>query len=562
MCINFVFMTLKKIIPTLLISVYSIVLHAQEIAIPYRDGTKWGMCNPEGKIILEPQFDQLEFKQNYDSDYRTVYSKLKDKTGLIIDGKILFEAKYSQLYFDDENYVLISEDASTKATAIVDKKGNSILKKPIVEIIASEHITETLKLYHVLNKDFTESVFILNKKTNVIEQWLYEDYYSVQILKKVGGRYNLVCNTKKLEKDALQTEVWNFEKAPYVKSKKVLFQTEDQYLEQFYKKAKTKSTNYSGYGSGSGSGDVMVDQGVEDAIYSVERGDRDIAVEMDESVGTKKPQLYFNYSLQNDNGNLLLETKQEYSKVPKKFTTQVKRKEPLKNLEIFNYSYYKHTNDSVLNYRNIAFYKTKNKVGVVFPDEVSRVIEFDTIIKSFAQVNKNNTFEEVTFVVGNKGNKSNAYKYSLFSSKKGLFFPLQFDEIVKFQYKNNNGNVVYKTKVGTKFGLIESNGNVLLKTEYEDFKRPSYNSHSTNVTKTYLLRKNNKFGLIYQNEATYKEEIIDAVFDYEIDDVLINYPNKARYATSQSNLKLVTLKNADNEIVGYANANGTLYFKN
>lgn len=555
-------MTLKKIIPTLLISVYSIVLHAQEIAIPYRDGTKWGMCNPEGKIILEPQYDQLEFKQNYDSDYRTVYSKLKDKTGLIIDGKVFFEAKYSQLYFDDENYVLISEDTSTKTTDIVDKKGNSILKKPIIEIITSEHVSETLKLYQVLNVDFTESIFTLNKKTNTIEQWLYEDYFSIHILKKVGGRYNLVCNSKKLENDALQTEVWNFEKAPYVKSNKVLFQTEDQYLEQFYKKAKTKSTNYSGYGSGSGSGDVMVDQGVEDAVYSVERGYGDVVADREEGTNANKPQLYFNYSLQKDNDNLLLETKQEYTKVPKKFTTQVKRKASLKNLEIINYSYYKHTNDSVLNYRNIAFYKTKNKVGVVFPDEVSRVIEFDTIIKSFAQVNRNNTFEEVTFIVGNKGNKSNAYKYSLFSSKKGLFFPLQFDEIVKFQYKNNNGNVVYKTKMGSKFGLIESNGNVLLKPEYEDFKRPAYNSHSSNVTKTYLLKKNNKFGLIYQNEAAYKEEIIDAIFDYEIDDVLINYPNKARYATSQSNLKLVTLKNVDNEIVGYANANGTLYFKN
>ena len=535
---------------------------SQEIAIPYRDGKLWGMCNPEGKIIIEPKYDKLEFKEYYDSDFQTVFPKLKNKTGLILNGKIVFEANYSQIYFDDENYVLISEENNNKTTEIMSKEGNIILKKPIIEIITSEHITDKLKLYHVLNKDFTESVFLLNKKTRVIEQWLYEDYYSIYILKKVGGRYDLVFNTKKSQNDALQTDVWNVEKAPYVKTKKLMYESEDKYLEEFYHKAKYKTNNNGRNGSGTGNGELVTDSDYGEMYTTVERGDSDVVVDMGESEVTKKPQLYFTYILKKENEKLVLETIQENLKEAKKTITPVKLKEPVKKLEVLNYYIYKNTKDSILNYRNIAYFKTKNKTGVIFPTNISKLIEFDTIVKVFNQVKMKDSYEEITFIAGNKNNKTNQYKYSLHSNKKGLIFPLQFDEISNFKLQINNGNIVFKTRMGNKFGLIESNGNVLLKTEYEDFKHPGYNHHTNYVTKSFLLQKNNKFGLIYHNDSTHKDEIIEAIFDYQIDDVLVNFPYKGRYATNHSKLTLVTLKNTDNEIIGYANVNGALYFKN
>lgn len=540
------------------------LVSAQDIAIPYRDGEKWGMCNPEGKILIEPKYDKLEFKEYYDSDFQTVFPKLKNKTGLIINGKIVFEANYSEIYFDDENYVLIAKENNTKTTEIINKEGHAILKKPIIEIISSEHITTNLKLYKVLNKDFTESVFLLNKKTQVIEQWLYEDYYSLYIIKKVGGRYNLVFNSKKSQNDAVQTDVWNFEKTPYTKTQKLMYETEEKYLEQFYQKAKYKTNNNERNGYGNGTGEAVTDSEYREMYTTVGPDDSEVVAEMGESnsVSNTKPKLYFTYILKKENENLVLETKQENIKEAKKTSTPVKLKQPVKNLEVLNYYSYKNTKDSILSYRNIAYFKTKNKTGVIFPTNISKVIEFDTIVKVFNQVRSKDSQEEITFIAGNKNNQTNQFKYSLYSNKKGLFFPLQFDEISNFKLQINNGNVVYKTKIGDKFGLIESNGNVLLKTEYEDFKHPGYNQNSKHVIKSFLLQKNNKFGLIYHNDATYKDEIIEAVFDYQIDDVLVNFPYKDRYTTNNSKLTLVTLKNDDNEIIGYANANGTLYFKN
>ena len=356
--------------------------------------------------------------------------------------------------------------------------------------------------------------------------------------------------------------MWNVEKAPYVKTKKLMYESEDKYLEEFYHKAKYKTNNNGRNGSGTGNGELVTDSDYGEMYTTVERGDSDVVVDMGESEVTKKPQLYFTYILKKENEKLVLETIQENLKEAKKTITPVKLKEPVKKLEVLNYYIYKNTKDSILNYRNIAYFKTKNKTGVIFPTNISKVIEFDTIVKVFNQVKMKDSYEEITFIAGNKNNKTNQYKYSLHSNKKGLIFPLQFDEISNFKLQINNGNIVFKTRMGNKFGLIESNGNVLLKTEYEDFKHPGYNHHTNYVTKSFLLQKNNKFGLIYHNDSTHKDEIIEAIFDYQIDDVLVNFPYKGRYATNHSKLTLVTLKNTDNEIIGYANVNGALYFKN
>ena len=63
-------------------------ISAQDIAIPYRDGEKWGMCNPDGKILIDPKYDKLEFSDDYTGYQELFWSKIKNKKGLIINGRV------------------------------------------------------------------------------------------------------------------------------------------------------------------------------------------------------------------------------------------------------------------------------------------------------------------------------------------------------------------------------------------------------------------------------------------------------------------------------------------
>ena len=75
----------------------------QEIYIPYRVGTKWGLCNEEGKIILEPKYDSLDFS-GYDTNQDVLTPKINNKEGLIIGGKVLFEPVFEHIYSSNNLY--------------------------------------------------------------------------------------------------------------------------------------------------------------------------------------------------------------------------------------------------------------------------------------------------------------------------------------------------------------------------------------------------------------------------------------------------------------------------
>ena len=60
---------------------------SQEIAIPYRYGNLWGICNETGKILVEPKFDKLEFPNTSENSNDYMISKLNGLEGLIINGK-------------------------------------------------------------------------------------------------------------------------------------------------------------------------------------------------------------------------------------------------------------------------------------------------------------------------------------------------------------------------------------------------------------------------------------------------------------------------------------------
>jgi len=540
-------------------------LSAQDIAIPYRDGNLWGMCNPEGKIIIEPKFDKLEFQQDYSANHEILIPKIKDKRGLISNGKVLFDAIYENVYEKNGNYVLISEDNNTKRTDIVTPEGKSILKKPIIQIISSDNINGSITAFHILNTDYTESIFIYDNINKSIAQWLYEDYHSITILDKQSNMTSVVFAVKKSENDALITEAWDFSKLPKEKVKcKILYKSENAYLERFMEKSYKYNDEY-GSGSGSYGGDEVVVMEDIKGDYSY-----DVVAEApreEDASRNYKPLTYYSNSFKIVNNQLVFETSNQYNPKEKKTTTTVDLKIPVTSLEIKSYYNNVKKNDTIQYFQNFVAYKKKGKQGILFTSDVKKAIEFDTICKTFVTINNYSDSAEIVFIVGKKEKKNNRYKYSFYSNNKGLLFPFLYDDLTALKLYSNQGNITYQSRIDKKYGIVQMNGQELLKPEYEAFKQPKYSSTSA-VTKLYHLKKDNKYGMIFQNTNTYKIEIIDAVFDYEIDDIYLNYPKLEYRKTTESNPKalpkitLISLKDKNGNLKGYANANGTLYYKN
>ena len=153
---------------------------SQEIAIPYRDGKLWGICNETGKMLIEPKFDKLEFDGSTSSysKHDLMISHKNGMKGLLINGNEILQPKYSYIYASD-GLITIASDENGSTQDVVMFDGTSVLKRPIAYIISSGRIVGSYELYHVINRDLSESIFVFDTKSRKIVQSLYENYYSL-----------------------------------------------------------------------------------------------------------------------------------------------------------------------------------------------------------------------------------------------------------------------------------------------------------------------------------------------------------------------------------------------
>ena len=233
-------------------------LSAQEIAIPFRNGNLWGISNEAGKMLIEPKFDQLEFPNSYENANDYMISKLNGLEGLIIDGKEILKPKYTSIYNDDGFFnVRSTENGSQQDILLPD--GTSIFEKPFINILSRFEINKNHKLFHVLNQNLTESLFIYDMKLLKKVQVLYDNYHSISLFKtrneitKVSQLYFLV---KKTATSNLLVENWTSNAIPLVKiNSGFQYLKEDEFLRFFADKYYSSKNN--DYYSGSETGEVM-----------------------------------------------------------------------------------------------------------------------------------------------------------------------------------------------------------------------------------------------------------------------------------------------------------------
>ena len=121
---------------------------SQEIAIPYRYGNLWGICNETGKILVEPKFDKLEFPNTSENSNDYMISKLNGLEGLIINGKEILTPKYTSIYDDNGLFHVKSTENESRADILL-PNGTSIFEKPLAKILYQTKIEKNITVLNV-----------------------------------------------------------------------------------------------------------------------------------------------------------------------------------------------------------------------------------------------------------------------------------------------------------------------------------------------------------------------------------------------------------------------------
>lgn len=546
------------------INVFSIL--AQEIAIPYRDGNLWGICNETGKILIEPKFDKLEFDGSSIYDKHDLLISYKNGLkGLLVNGKEILAPNYNFVYASD-GFITTSSNENGNTDDVISFDGVSIFKKPIAYIISSGRIVGNYNLYHVMHHDLSESLLVFDNKSKKMIQTLYENYYSISKNGRQTYPENYTFMLKKAKNDDLSSETWDFSKFPF---KKTTYNNsvddEKYYVEQFVRKAKkNRSENYSGgsgnsYGTGysSGSEEVVEEVGIREGRYD------DVVISEPNNSNSeriKAKTISYNYTIKKDK-IVLQKTINNVNEKP--VVEEIQTNFNPKTSQLKSYYHSKKEDETTINYSNYLIYKNKNKSAIIFPESAQNIIYFDSITPIIREI-QDASFKnkEIIFVVGNK-NKNGILKFGLYSNVRNLVSKVIYDEIKQTVLPSYNQISIFQTKINNKFGFIQADGKTIVMPKYDELKE--LNSTKYNYEKMIQTKVENQYGLLFSNNNSII--FIEAFSPYQIQDVIKSYPEQSSQILPEQKvmakrIALLKLKDNAGKFVGYAATNGQLFFKN
>ena len=472
---------------------------SQEIAIPYRDGNLWGICNETGKILVEPKFDKLEFPNTSENSNDYMISKLNGLEGLIINGKEILTPKYTSIYDDNGLFHVKSTENESRADILL-PNGTSIFEKPLAKILYQTKIEKNKKLFHVLNQNLTESVFILDMDNYKTVQVLYDNYYSISYIRTrsdIINRNEMLFVLKKSAKSDLLAERWSGTKIPLDKvSSDFRYLKEEEYLRFFASKYYGSSDD--GYASNWGNGnkgepmEVVEYSGsadmIEEAPMAIPYDERMVVSESPEN---KIKNL--NHNLVKKDNKLFIESYLNRDYKNKKIE-EIIVDVPVSDVKLPYGSFTFKTENGSDNYNNFIRYQKKGKTIIILPNDLKNKITFDFIDERNFPVKENNIIKEIVFLVGKK-DKNNQLKYGLYSNVRKQIVDFIYDEFKNIQFYFNDGKMLFKIKQNDKYGLIQTDGTILLPTNFNDLTEVNNNYRSG--TKVFQVQKDNKYGLIF-----------------------------------------------------------------
>ncbi len=389
----------------------SYILSAQQIFIPYRLASKWGLADTTGKVVMAPQFDTLEYEEynNY-SDRDMFFIAVKDgKKGLIKNIKLLINPLYSYIYINRYYFVCHATTGSGKLFYFYNLKGTLLNKEPFTGIDQVYHAYENYKqpVYTVKTKDGLNHLLYLDSAGNM--KMLISNAFAVTAADGHNNAILLVQKEKSGERIAYE-----------IKRKTV----GDLVLE----KTAPPSSSRNEYGFGD---DVAVPP------MDMFEGKLKTYMFMKDGDGWKS---YQNYSKQ----NLLLEG----------FDT----------LYLLNSGYnYIYTNDAANNplcYQNALQTKKNGLYGIVFPDGSTISNSYQSVSLFLLSPNNNfqKPFAKTSFLAKKEG------KYGIIDISEKVLLPFVYDTIT--------ADLAAKTK--GKLGILQTDGQWLLPAVYDSVSFSAY----------------------------------------------------------------------------------------
>lgn len=541
-------------LPTRMILSFFVLLASSEMFsqqkyFPYRDGKVWGICNEQAKVLVKPEFDSVQLRIKEEKIVLRPYKK--GKTGLFLGDKQIVPVNYEHIETDTKGIMFgIDRDENKFRTyELFDMNGKKIIPQAVYNL-KSYDISGYSGVYHPLRlimfetADRKESVFIWNEKAEKIEQWLFRDVHSIVPNNKNSPERTLLFHYKKTEKSPLETVVYEFKSGSFQKS-------------SLTAKVIKPSTSSETYGEGY-------------SLYGKDSGNNYIADHRDIKIGSdvavpypeepeKTPafvKVYVSYGLKEGK----IEVRKGFSEknirlIEPDFTPD--------HIFLSGFAAGKEeiVNDTLVTFRNFVLYTYENKHGFWYKGPFKRTVEYDSILpESFSKALGEHKVNTLLFA-GNYDKKTGKILYGLIDFEHKVHIPLEYELIDtqnKINYTDTSKKILtcWPASKNGQYGIITSENTVLLGFEYDFI--------GNNIKKGFLTTvKNGRYGVVIPRYSNGNQRFVEInpAFEYPVKAIRFSYDTGQKSEEQETMIHWVELADQNGKFMGYANVNGTLYFK-
>ncbi|WP_333809454.1 WG repeat-containing protein [Flavobacterium sp.] len=543
---------------------FTLTTLAQGKIFPYREGSSWGLCDENAKVLVAPKYEAI--KNISGKSYDFFEAVLGKNVGVYLGSKNIIPIEFQDLRYISHNLIVaVKKDSLKKETHyLYNTYGEFLIDQPLsflkgIKGNDKRYDNSFIIGFYIRNLEGKESLVNIDHYNNNKLIYIIKDVFSIELDNKKSKEELAIAYVKQTATSAVETKYFR------VDGSQIILLDEKKDSQYILDNSGKKKNRYDDYDTSIVVPNIDSEMAVEEprAFSKTGSGSGDGPGRGNTTRKTPKGTSYYKYVLKEN------QIEVEVSNNVKKNVKLIKFPIKADKIEIFKSKGLivdeKSFSDSTQSYFNYIIYQKKNKYGLVYQFPFQKSMEYD-FLEPMKSEKKFNYSLKNYFKVGIIDKKTKTMKYGVIDTKHNVVLPFEYEEIkVGYTITPMVKEQVFLVKKNNLYGLISEK---LLGTnaDAKEIKLPiEFDSIEFNSENQSFLRvkKGNQHSayISYYSNSDYVLTLLPSYYPYLVKEIRYAIGSGKKGISLLESIDYVALEDEKGNFKGYANPNGILYFK-
>lgn len=551
-------MTLRNKI--LLLSFFSaLTTLAQEKIFPYREGKSWGLCDEKAKVLVTPKYDAIKNVSGKSYDFFEVVSG--KNIGVYLGSKNIITVEFQDLRYVSNNLVVaVKKDSLKKETYyLYNTSGDLLINEPLsflkgIKGNDKRYDNSFIIGFYIKNLEGKESLVNIDYYNNNKLIYIIKDVFSIELDNKKSKEELAIAYVKQTATSNIQIQYFKVEGSNLI----LLDEKKDSKYILENTGAKKKKNEYNEYDNNVAVPNMdseMVVEAEPKSYSETGSGSGNGPNRVNTPRKALKGTSYYKYALKENQIEVEVSNNVTKNKKTVKFPIKVDKIEVFRTKGTITYD--KSDADTIQTYFNYIIYQKKNKFGLVYQFPFQKSIEYD-FLEPVKSEKKYDSGSKNYFKVGVIDKKTSIMKYGVIDANHNVIFPFEYEDI-KMGYTLTPivKEQVFLVKKNNLFGLVSENKEVKLPIDFDSIE---FNPENQSFLR---VKKGNQHSayISYYSNSDYVLTLLPSYYPYIVKEIRYAIGSGKKGISLLEAIDYVALEDEKGSFKGYANPNGTLYFK-